>query len=154
MVKGWNKIKANKEQRYERLESDQDLWQSIIADPAFGDAAYIESRKRRPSISLYGWSAVEEVIPRFMALLGPEAACLTEEALREETGCSPEDLKKYLTDAWRQHHVVKVARMEETPGPFSMLLIRGGGFCDIFSLEIWSPINLPSSTQSVQRRVA
>jgi hypothetical protein len=63
--------------------------------------------------------------------------CLFEEACCEASGYPPEQLGDFLREKWNQHHASRVARLEEIPDPFPMLLIRQGG--PFYSLEIWSP---------------
>ena len=101
-----------------------DIWLSILEE----EQAFVR---------LFGLEAVDEVGPKLMAVLGAEAVCLFEEAFCEASGCPPEQLDDFLREKWNLHHASRVARLEEIPDPFPVLLIRQKD--PFYSLEIWSP---------------
>jgi len=101
-----------------------DFWQSVL-------------KEERDFVNLLGQNALECVVSKLMTVLGAEAVCRSAEEFCESNHCPPEELNELLRQRWRRHHVGKVARREEAPGPFPFLLIRQ---CfSIYSLEIWSP---------------
>ena len=131
-----------------RIEMASDTWQCILTEPTFGDEAYLAEQRARKDIDLYGWPAVQEVIPRFMAILGPDAVCQQEDDFCETSHCPPGNLEAWLASEWNQHHAGRVARMEETAGAFPLLLIRGRRGWQYYRVEIWSPKDTSNAPNS------
>lgn len=104
-----------------------DIWQAILEE-------------ERAIVRLLGREAVDRVVPRFMTILGGDAASLFEEDFCKASGCPPGKLKDFLAAKWNQHYAGRIARLEETAGRFPILLIRRQDL--IYSLEVWSPKDL------------
>ena len=91
---------------------------------------------------------MEEVIPRFLAILGPDAVCQWEEHFCLTSHCPREKLGEWLATDWVQYHATEIARLRETAGPFPLLLIRGGP-SEIYTLEIWCPKDVSDAPRLV-----
>ena len=75
----------------------------------------------------FGPDAANEFIQTLVTIVGPEYGCEHEEEFCKRTGCPPERLEGWLREEWTLHNAQKVARLEEKPGRWPLILVSKSG---------------------------
>jgi hypothetical protein len=73
---------------------------------------------------MWGWEEVDEVVPKLLAILGPDAAAQTMDDFCETSGCPREKLDDWLRTEWRPDSIDGIVRLSESTGSFPLLLVR------------------------------
>jgi len=64
--------------------------------------AFERVKRDQPTVRLFGQAGLEEYVQTIATVLGPEFACLTEEAFCSNSGCSSQELEVGWAPSVRQ----------------------------------------------------
>lgn len=85
--------------------------------------AFERAKRDQPTVRLFGQAGLEEYVQTIATVLGPDFACLTEEAFCSSSGCPSQELEAWLKSHWIQHNIHRVERLEEQADAFPIALV-------------------------------